>query len=134
MIEALLLIGFWLFYMLINVLISAMSKEPLFTVLAHGVMLIIFVGLRWLLQGYLNEQYAMQYYLHHSDISLLESVASQGLLGTIVFVIIICTILSGFVVTTYGPMMVCGPRNRTFRRTIHSIDDEFEHRKYSCCE
>lgn len=106
MIEALLLIGFWLFYMLINVLISAMSKEPLFTVLVHGVMLIIFVGLRWLLQGYLNEQYTMQYYLHHSDISLLESVASQGLLGTIVFAVIICVVLSGFMVTTYGPLMV----------------------------
>ena len=106
MIEALLLIGFWLFYMLINVLISAMSKEPLFTVLAHGVMLIIFVGLRWLLQGYLNEQYAMQYYLHHSDISLLESVVSQGLLGIIVFAVIICVVLSGFMVTTYGPMIM----------------------------
>ena len=106
MIEALLLIGFWLFYVFINVLVSAMSKEPLFTVLAHGVILIIFVGLRWLLQGYLNEQYAIQYHLHHSDISLLEGVASQGLLGVIVFTIIICVVLSGFMVTTFGPVVM----------------------------
>ena len=105
MTDALLIIGFWLIYMLINTTVSAMSKEPLFEVLVHSVLFIIFVGLRWLLQGYLNEQYAMRYHLHRSDISLVGGLTSPGLLETIAGIVIMGSVVLGCVVTTYGPML-----------------------------
>lgn len=105
MTDALLIIGFWLIYMLINAVVSAASKEPLFAVLIHSVLFIIFVGLRWLLQGYLNEQYAMRYHLHRSDISLVGGLTSSGLFETIAGIVIMGVVLFGFVVTTYGPMI-----------------------------
>ena len=105
MTDALLIIGFWLSYMLINTVVSASSKEPLFAVLIHSVLFIIFVGLRWLLQWYLNEQYAMRYHLHRSDISLVGGLTSPGLLETIAGIVIMGVVAFGFVVTTYGPMM-----------------------------
>lgn len=105
MTDALLIIGFWLIYMLINTVVSAASKEPLFEVLVHSVLFIIFVGLRWLLQGYLNEQYAMRYHLHRSDISLVGGLTSPSLFETIAGIVIMVIVAFGFVVTTYGPMM-----------------------------
>ena len=69
MIEVLLLIGFWLIYIFINTAVSVMSEDSLFFVLAHGTLFIIFVGLRWLLQVYLNEQYAMRRYTGSPKIS-----------------------------------------------------------------
>ena len=51
MTDALLIIGFWLIYMLINAVVSAASKEPLFAVLIHSVLFIIFVGLRCYSKG-----------------------------------------------------------------------------------
>lgn len=105
MTDALLIIGFWLIYIVINTVASATSKEPLFAVLVHSVLFIIFVGLRWLLQGYLNEQYAMRHYLHRSDISLVGGLTSSGLFETIAGIVIMGIVLFGFVATTYGPMM-----------------------------
>lgn len=105
MTDALLIIGFWLIYIAINTVVSAMSKEPLFEVLVHSVLFIIFVGLRWLLQGYLNEQYAMRYHLHRSNISLVGGLTSPSLFETIAGIVIMGIVLFGFVVTTYGPMM-----------------------------
>ena len=105
MIEVLLLVGFWLIYIFINTVVSAVSKEPLFEVLVHSVLFIIFVGLRWLLQGYLNEQYAMRYHLHRSDISLVGGLTSPSLFETIAGIGIMGIVLFGFVVTTYGPMI-----------------------------
>lgn len=108
MIEVLLLIGFWLIYIFINTAVSVMSKDSLFFVLAHGTLFIIFVGLRWLLQVYLNEQYAMRRYLNHSDISLVTDLMSWDVLGTMVVLIIVCIVLFGFVVTTIGPLELSG--------------------------
>lgn len=108
MIEVLLLIGFWLIYIFINTAVSVMSKDSLFFVLAHGTLFIIFVGLRWLLQVYLNEQYAMRRYLNHSDISLVTDLMSWDVLGTMVVLIIVCIVLFGFVVTTNGPLELSG--------------------------
>lgn len=105
MTDALLIIGFWLIYIFINTVVSAVSKEPLFEVLVHSVLFIIFVGLRWLLQGYLNEQYAMRYHLHRSDISLVGGLTSPSLFETIAGIGIMGIVLFGFVVTTYGPMI-----------------------------
>ena len=105
MTDALLIIGFWLIYIVINTVVSAVSKEPLFEVFVHSVLFIIFVGLRWLLQGYLNEQYAMRYHLHRSDISLVGGLTSSGLFETIAGIVIMGVVLFGFVVTTYGPMI-----------------------------
>ena len=105
MIDTLLIIGFWLIYIVINTVVSAMSKEPLFEVFVHSVLFIIFVGLRWLLQGYLNEQYAMRYHLHRSDISLVGGLTSPSLFETIAGIVIMGIVLFGFVVTTYGPIL-----------------------------
>ena len=102
MTDALLIIGFWLIYIVINTVVSAISKEPLFEVFVHSVLFIIFVGLRWLLQGYLNEQYAMRYHLHRSDISLVGGLTSPSLFETRAGIVIMGIVLFGFVVTTYG--------------------------------
>lgn len=105
MTDALLIIGFWLIYIVINTVVSAISKEPLFEVFVHSVLFIIFVGVRWLLQWYLNEQYAMRYHLHRSDISLVGGLTSPSLFETIAGIVIMGIVLFGFVVTTYGPMI-----------------------------
>lgn len=130
MIEVLLLIGFWLIYIFINTAVSVMSKDSLFFVLAHGTLFIIFVGLRWLLQVYLNEQYAMRRYLNHSDISLVTDLMSWDVLGTMVVLIIVCIVIGWHHIRMDCD---CNGGDSDFRRTDQCGIDGFEDRRYSHC-